>query len=655
MCGIIGVWDEHARWANHADAIGRGLSAMESRGPDETGLACGTVTSLGMCRLSIIDVVGGHQPVRNEDERIQAVVNGEIYNYRALADDLMRSGHRLRSRSDSEVLVHLFEDHGTEAPTKLQGMFAFALYDERREQLMLARDRFGQKPLFFWEPLPGAVLFASELKGLAATAAELGLGLRTSDQAIYDYLSLGVVPQPFTIFEGVRAVPAGTWISFGRGGERARERYWRPKFAPKVRISAAAAQDRTKELVSDAVRVRLHSDVPLGVFLSGGVDSSVVAYEASRVLGSDLETFTVAVDDADLDEAGVAARTARHLGVKNTRLNLQVAPVDELRRLVNHYDQPFADPSGIPSMAIARLAREHVKVVLNGDGGDEVFGGYRRHVAARWTHVTGLVPTPHLVSKFASLIASSPATRRTSSGLLRRLFRSLEREPGLRYLITTTDMLFEADKREAWLGSQERPTEDFARAHVDPELSGLDRQQMADISLNLLSALLVKMDMAASAASLEPRSPFLDHRVADFVFKLPARIRVPWATPKALLRSAYRGVLPDEVLDAPKRGFEIPLNRWLSRDLKDVLMDTVGSPTARLRSFLDGSFINRVLERRALSDRNWAYIVYSWLILELWLMDVWQTVEVSRETRPLGEVQSVDCRDDASLDRSSEP
>ncbi|MGD1147664.1 MAG: asparagine synthase (glutamine-hydrolyzing) [Thermoanaerobaculaceae bacterium] len=618
VCGIAGVCMPRDVEAS-ASCLAEALRNLEHRGPDGRGTFVEPAAVLGMRRLAVIDLVTGDQPVFSEDRNVVAILNGEIYNYLELRDGLRRRGHTLATRTDTEVLVHLWEDEGAALCAKLRGMFAFAIWDRKARTLLLARDRFGKKPLYFSQ-LPGhGLAFASELKGLLPILRGAGTPPRLREQAIYDYLSLGVVPQPDTVYDGVRAILPGHWLSFRDGGLR-EVSYWQPEFGPKASLSYHEAQEHLRDRLSEAVRLRLRSDVPVGVFLSGGVDSSVVAFEAARHLGGMLRTFTVSVADEDLDEAPVARRTAEALGVENVVMPLHVAPLDELLRIARHFDQPFADPSAIPSLAVSRLARQHVTVVLNGDGGDEVCGGYRRYLAAKALGRASRVPALGPVMRVA-LSRVGATRRRSAAGLLRRFGRGLSLSAGQRYLVWTADLLLEEDKTQVWRGAPQRPTEAWVEGRLETGLSAMDAQVAGDLRINLPSDLLVKMDMATMAASLEGRSPFLDHEVAEFALRLPDSYRVRGRRLKAVLRDAYRDRLPREVVTGKKRGFEVPLAAWLSGDLREVVLDALVSPGCRVSEFLDAGFVREVVEGTAIQERNRPGLVYALLVLELWLRE----------------------------------
>jgi asparagine synthase (glutamine-hydrolysing) len=619
VCGIAGMVaaDDGSPDSN---ALAEALTAIRHRGPDDDGLWIDGRAAIGMRRLAVIDVQGGHQPVFNEDGSVGVVFNGEIYNYRELLADLRSRGHVIRSDSDTESLVHLYEEHGADMCRRLRGMFAFAIWDRRAGRLLLGRDRFGKKPLYLARGPRGELLFASELKALRPLMAAVGMPAEIDDQAVYDYLSLGCVPQPRTIYRGVTTLEPGGWLTFAEASLRTGH-YWR--------LDALGADDqppyreaieRTRELLGEAVRVRLRSDVPLGVFLSGGLDSSVVAYEAAKVVGGGLRTFTVAMPDRQLDESPVAVRTAAALGVRNDVLTLDVVPDRELLQLVRHFDQPFADSSAIPSLAISRMAREHVTVILNGDGGDEVFAGYRRYVAAvqgqRWQHV------PRGLVRLASgSLARLPVGRRSAGGFLARFLRGLPLPDGARYLAWTTDLLDEQRKREIWQAGDVEPTEDWLAGVVAGQHSWMRWQMLADARVNLLSDLLIKMDMATMAASLEGRSPLLDQEVVAFTARLPDHYLVRGSRTKCLLRDAYREVLPDEVIRGGKRGFEIPLARWLGHELSPLVHDMLGSPAARVRTWIDGRWLDGLLASSAGLNLNRPALVYALLVLEMWLRD----------------------------------
>lgn len=615
MCGIIGGWTKGGDLSAVAQEA---LARIRHRGPDGEGYYADGAFFLGMRRLAIIDLKGGQQPIFNEDQSVAVVFNGEIYNYKELILELKARGHIFRTESDTEVLVHLYEEKGAGMVADLRGMFAFAIWDQKSQRLFLARDRFGKKPLYYWHKPEKGFVFASEIKALLPLVRAAGGRLDIRPQSIYDYLSLMTVPQPDTIYHNVCALPSASTATFDYQGLRQRC-YWKVGCQSKTDLCYADILEQMRQLVRESVRLRLRSDVPLGVFLSGGLDSSIIALEASREIGEGIQTFTVATDDAALDESGVAARTALSLGIHNTVFRMDVPPLEGLQFVVRHYDQPFADSSAIPSYYVSRLAREHVKVVLNGDGGDEIFAGYRRHLAMRWLPRFQWMPDS-LIQFFLRRLARFKNVRRSPMGFCSRFLRGLGQTPDSRYLAWTADAFQEEDKRLFWNGKTLRATESFLESFNRPELSPLNVQMFIDLNVNL-PGLLVKMDMASMAASLEARSPMLDHKLAEFATTIPDRFLLRRSVSKSVLRDAYRDLLPREVTRGAKRGFEVPMKEWLLGDLRGILHDTVGSQNARIRAYLDPAPVRKLLDRAILQDRNWAYLVYSLLVLELWLRD----------------------------------
>lgn len=614
MCGIAGL-------VSFADALPPGFSgdqvlqALRHRGPDEQGEYRESHLWLGMRRLSIVDLTGGKQPVFDERRQRVAIFNGEIYNYVELREELRVRGHVLTTRSDTEVLPHLFEELGEAFPSKLRGMFAIALWDSSARTLYLCRDRFGKKPLYYFCDRDGRVAFASELKALRLLAEAVGFPLEIDETSVYDYLSLGTIVPPATVYKNVQALLPGGLARFSAQGCSVR-RYWEPAFTPKFTGSFREAASEVRGLVHEATRLRLRSDVPVGVFLSGGLDSTVVAWEAARLSERQLLAFTIGVDDPALDERAFARQTAARFGLQHLELPVRVAPADTVLTLAAHFDQPFADPSAIVTFEVARLARQHVKVVLNGDGGDEIFAGYRRYWAASWAGRVG----PLGRAAGALLAKALPkGPRRSALGFATRTGRGLLLPPWRRWLVWTTDLLSEGEKARCWNGSPQRPTEERLPAVPDSLENWVDRHTWMDLLANLTPMLLVKMDMATMAHSLEARSPLLDHQLAEFCFRLPAAFKVQLGRRKPLLRAAYAREIPPWVANQPKRGFEVPLASWLAGDLRPLVEECLGSGHSALWSFLRKEPVHRWVFRRAPLAGNYAGVVYALLMLELWL------------------------------------
>ena len=604
MCGIAG----HLNLNKKSDVLA-GLSLLHHRGPDERGVFTDRVCHLGIRRLAIVDLTPGVQPVTSKGGEVVTVMNGEVYNHVELAEGLHASGYLLKSKTDAEVVPHLYEEYGDQFLEKLRGMFALAIWDSKRQRLLLARDRFGKKPLYYRRVGDG-VAFASEIKALKAMAPDAEWKVR--EQSVYDYLSLGVVPQSGTVYEGVAQVPPGSLMVFDRG-QLETQSYWIPRPGKQT-----ACLEEIREKVQESVRLRLRSDVPVGVFLSGGIDSNVVAYEASRETKGEVETFTVGMSEERLDESTVALVAAQRYGVRNEVLPLEISPERDLMDLVRHYDQPFADSSALACWAVARAAAQRVKVVLTGDGGDELFGGYRRHLAAyrlgqmqgvprwAWHALAKMFPRRH---------------RRSLLGFARRFARGAGSTPGRRYLEWSSDLLLDDDKCTIWQGGEVAATEGWIETQVEGNVSLLRQQMQLDQRVNLLSDLLVKMDMATMAHSLEARSPLLDHELAEYTMGLTDGDLIRGGVTKSVLRRAYADVLPVEVLNGKKRGFEVPVERWLETEWRELLQDVLGAQEPAAAAYVDRRFLRDLIADRLEGDWNVPMLKYTMLVLELWLRE----------------------------------
>ncbi len=611
MCGIAGTWSPRLEVHRRLAAA---LEKMRHRGPDDRVVADGNPVSLAMCRLAIIDVAGGRQPAYSQDGSVAVVCNGEIYNYVELRSRLESAGHVFRSHSDTEVIPHLYQLHGDACVDDMLGMWGFAAWDERARRLLLSRDRLGKKPLYY-ATAPGELFFASELKALRVLLDAAGVTPVLDDRAIYDYLSLGYVPQPGTVFSNVRCVPPGANVVFD--GERVSIRqYWSlPQDDSPRPVSVRAAAAEFRDLVGEATRIRLRSDVPVGIFLSGGIDSSIVAFEAARG-APDLHAFTVSMPDRAIDETGRASAVARRLGLRHTILPLRMNPVPDVLFMAEHCDQPFYDSSFIASRAVSRLAREHVTVVLNGDGGDEVLTGYRQHYAA---HVRDRFP---LLSRGLAALAGPTAAlgknRRSRLGFAGKFAAGVGVDPGSQFLAWSRDLLREEDKIHGWIRPRPRPTEEGLLPALGDSGSALARVTRGALLLNLPGDFLVKMDLASMAASVEARSPLLDHRVVEAALTLPSAVRFAGMRRKALAYHAYRDVLPAEVFGR-KQGFEVPVAQWLRHDLRELVADTLGAPGAAVREYLAGTLVDRLVADPTGASRNAENLTFALLMLELWL------------------------------------
>jgi asparagine synthase (glutamine-hydrolysing) len=613
VCGIVGVVAAPGGVLPE-EAVARAMNAaITHRGPDDEGIFRDAQAMIGMRRLSIIDLPGGHQPVHNEDSTLQAVFNGEIYNFRQLRTELEASGHRFYTSSDTEVIVHGYEQWGDDCFRRLDGMFGIALWDTRKRELVLARDRFGEKPLFYTVE-GGRLLFASELKSLLAVP---GFRPALSPDAVRAYVAFGYVPTPGSIFAGVQKLPPGHLLRFVDGRAETR-RYYELSFSPKHELSEPEAEERLAVLLDEAVQSRLVSDVPFGAFLSGGLDSSVVVALMSRHLSTPVRTFSIGFKEAAYNELSDARRVAQHLGTEHHELVVEPDAVDLLHQLVWYLDEPFADASAVPTYLVAKLARQHVKMVLTGDGGDEAFGGYDRYL--RFLALERLA-----AFKPAAATAAAWVGRCAPGPLGYRLGRIAER---LRLPFPDSYLsgvaLTRADMADQILGEAVRPMpgahygELGAKAGATGALGPLDRCVAIDFASYLPDDIMVKLDRMAMANSLEGRAPFLSHNVIDFAVRLPSELRVRNRRGKHLLRRVAARWLPPEVLQKPKQGFGIPLGQWFRGPLRELAADVFASQPFRQRGLLQPQAAQNYLERHVRGEADFGELLWLMISLELW-------------------------------------
>lgn len=618
VCGIAGIVGLAGELA--APRLDCALERIRHRGPDGAGTWLEDGFALGMRRLAIIDLAGGDQPIFNEDRSIGVVCNGELYNYVELLELLSNRGHRFQSRSDVNVLPHLYEEQGVDGIAQVRGMFAAALWDARSQRLVLWRDRVGKKPLFYAKSSNG-VAFASELPALLAL---LDSPPELDFRALAWYLRLGFVPHPLTIYRDVRCLPPGCSLSWTLASGTQVARYWNPALAPAlvppIVVRREEVLERVDTALREAVRIRLRSDVPLGVFLSGGIDSGLVSAYASALGASDLLAFVVEVPDPALNEAHLAELSARHLGLQVERLPIDIAPVDEVEAAALRYGQPFADASAIPSYRVAQAAAQHRKVVLNGDGGDEVFTGYRRYklgqLAARLSgEPSGLWRG---VGRMGASLGAAVG-RRNALGFAARALRGIGLSEADRYLAWTVDLLTPEMSHE-WFPSLPAVEWGGGDAPEQPQCRDTATMMASDFGLILPDDLLVKMDIATMASSLEGRSPFLDVPMIEDVWRLPMSLRTGGRATKPLLRALAARYLPPEISVAPKRGFEVPVVRWLRNDLQPLLQDTLLAPDSRVGAMMtDRHHLRAFAEEQTTFAGNWGSTLWAFLMLELFL------------------------------------
>jgi len=611
LCGIagfagLGTPAEMARaW------VGTMCGEIVHRGPDGQGCFVSTdgTVALGMRRLAIIDVAGGWQPIGNETGTIQVVFNGEVYNFRALRAELERLGHTFATRSDTETIVHGYEEWGDRVVEHLRGMFAIALWDGARQRLLLARDRLGIKPLYVWLH-QGGLAFASELKALRALPT---FEARPSPAALIRFLAFAYVPDPHSAYEGVRKLLPGHTLTWQPGCGMQEQRYWEPRVAELTDISEAEAVREIRRLLEDSVRCHLESDVPLGAFLSGGIDSSAVVAQMSRLMDRPVKTFTIGFDEVGHNEAPHAAEVARALSTEHTELVMR-PDVDQLiEDLVLWFDEPFADSSALPTYLVSKLAREHVTVALSGDGGDELFGGYTRYWKAQHS------PTlPDAVRPIVRQLAARLPHGARGRNYLINLCRTREG----RYADTVALPLL------PWEGGvvrSELVTEDdrFEMLLANLFHSVRDRDfpaQMAlvDVMSYLPGDILTKVDRMSMRVSLEARVPLLDHLFAEFALSLPSRLKFRGGVGKWIFRKAIEPLVPASVLARPKSGFAVPLGQWFRGPLRHRL-EALSRHDSPVFQYTDGASVLRILEEHRVGRRDHSYMIWRLLVLNMWL------------------------------------
>ena len=656
MCGIAGAgWTSNAQPLSRAD-VQRMIAVLKHRGPDDEGLYhshenrnsamhAGTTdgsrgnpstgAALGHRRLSIIDLAGGKQPLSNEDGTVWIAFNGEIYNYRELRGELEARGHRFRTSSDTETIVHLYEQYGVDCVLHLRGMFAFAIWDDTKRQLFLARDRLGQKPLFYRNE-KGRLLFASELKALLQLPE---LPRELNPRALDQYLTYQYVPHPHCILKGYHKLPPAHWALFKEGQLRV-QRYWRPPYTipdaeDRTDNSNAADhrcwtterwQSELRAVLTESVRLRMRSDVPLGAFLSGGIDSTIITGLMQQLSDRPVHTFSIGFPVKQFDETAYAREAARHLGTEHHELVVEPSALDILPRLIWHYDEPFADSSAIPMMYLSQMTRREVTVALSGDGGDELFAGYDRYRAVslaatfdRLPRALQAVLTSRLWQRLPASVQQKSFRRR-----VKRLLAALGEPPERRYLKWIN--IFDSDRRHALYSPEFRAELDGAdasefllAAYAEcPQRDFVTRTTCVDVLTYLPCDILTKVDIASMAHSLECRNPFLDHPVVELAARMPIELKRKGKIGKQILIDTFADLLPGSIQRRSKMGFGIPLDHWFRGELKPLLYDTLLDRTSLNRGLFDPDGVRQLVEQHTSGRWDHSYRLWSLLCFEMW-------------------------------------
>jgi asparagine synthase (glutamine-hydrolysing) len=620
MCGICGFASSHPAPVEGEDILNRMCHILRHRGPDDEGLFVDDFVGLGVRRLSIIDLATGHQPIANEDETLKLVFNGEIYNHRQLRGQLERRGHVFTTQSDTEVIVHAYEEYGDHCVQHFNGMFAFAVWDTPRRRLLLARDRLGIKPLYYWSN-GGQIVFGSELKALLPHP---DVPREIDPVAVDLLLTLEYIPAPWTILKGICKLPAGHRLIFSEGTQTI-EQYWDIPFE-EIAEGEPTCTEMLTELIDDAVRLRLVSDVPLGAFLSGGIDSSTVVSFMSRASPEPIKTFSVGFDDGTYNELPYARQAALHIGAQHHERVLEPDIASLAEQLLCHMDEPLADFSIFPTYLVSQLAGGSVKVVLSGDGGDELFGGYDTYVAQYLDGFYRWLP-PWLRQTALPAVMNRVPPRPEKKGLVNTAKRFVEGGALPAPLQHTRWMIFLSQERKAalyeqglWASLDGTEASTLIESHFRQVTSALPlaRQQYVDIKTYLVDNILTKVDRMSMAVSIEARVPLLDHRIVEFAVNLPSHMKLRRGQTKVILRKAMADRLPKAVLHRPKQGFSIPLKHWLRGPLRSLMTDLLSVESVRHRGYFQpqcvADWMSEHLEGRAdHSHRLWALMAF-----ELW-------------------------------------
>jgi asparagine synthase (glutamine-hydrolysing) len=595
---------------------------IRHRGPDSEGTFLSEAAGLGIRRLAIIDLATGDQPIHNEDKTLWVVLNGEIYNFQELRGRL-EGRHRFYTKSDTEVIVHLYEEYGERCVEHLRGMFSFAVWDARAESLFIARDRIGKKPLYY-TAAGGAFVFGSEIKSLLAYLERTP---EIDPDAIDLYLGYQYIPSPRTIFKGIVSLLPAHTLRCRKDGAVETRNYWDLDFRKKTDLSFNEACLRARELLEEATRLRMISDVPLGAFLSGGHDSSIIVGLMSRMSSTPVKTFSIGFEEAEFSELEYARIVARHFGTEHREFIVRPNFIEMLPKIAWHYGQPFADSSALPSYIVSQETRKHVTVALNGDGGDESFGGYLRYKAMKGSlyfslpfHLMGRRLTEHL----ARLIPHTETTKgKNMFRYMSRLVAALAEPPEIRNACWHSIFTPEAKHLLYSDGFAMQLTQNafdylpqiFNNAPCDDIM---DRTFYTDFKAYLPECLLVKMDIASMANSLEARSPFLDHKVMEFSASMPANYKVRGLTTKYIMKKAFDDMLPPEIINRRKMGFGIPVGKWFRNDWRDFFRETVLSDKSVRRGYFKKAALERIYEEHVTGKRDHGYRMWALLMLEMW-------------------------------------
>jgi len=624
MCGIAGFF-LRGKPAELSD-VQRMCAAIRHRGPDDEGFHLDGGCAIGMRRLSIIDLHSGHQPIANEDQSVWIVFNGEVYNYRDLRGDLIARGHHLATNSDTETIVHFYEEEGPAAVARLRGMFAIALWDAKRRRLLLARDRFGKKPLYY-AVLPHGIYFASELKCFRG----LDIPFEIDNEALKFYFQFGYIPDPASPFLAIRKLPPGGWLTYDADGAVHQERYWRlpaPATEPAPGMTEAGVRGRLREVFDESVRIRMIADVPLGAFLSGGIDSSSIVASMALQSPDPVKTFSIGFEEAEFNELPYAREVATQYHTDHHELIVRPDSVNLISRLAHHFDEPFADTAAIPTFLVSELAAQHVKVVLTGDGGDELFAGYDSFFdIAKFSSFDRI---PQIVRRALSSVADLLPYSTYGKNRLRMMSRpsALERyfEHNYTPFMMRREMLNPEWMLPADAGFLRRAFDDCLLANGADALS---QALYFEATAKLTGDMLVKVDRMSMAQSLEVRCPLLDHELAELAASIPTAWKMRNGQGKAILVDALGDRLPASLRQRKKMGFGVPLSHWFRGPLRDFLRDHLLSSRFNGRGIASPEFVRQMIAEHESGRRDNSNTLWALLMLELWFRN-WEPVAAEK-------------------------
>lgn len=621
MCGIVGITSRKRQILDE-----RILETMNNcivhRGPDEAGFYVNESVGLAMRRLSIIDLGSGQQPIFNADKTRVIVFNGEIYNFQELRKSLEKRGHRFYTNSDTEVIIHLYDEYGVDCVQHLRGMFAFAIWDTREKSLFIARDRVGKKPLLYSHQPNGDLIFASEFTALLAHPQ---VSREIDPEAINNYFSYNCIPAPQTAFQQIRKLEPAHWLRW-KNGEIETKRYWLPDFSRKIKITEAEAIDETTRILREATRLRMISEVPLGAFLSGGVDSSIVVALMAQESSQPVKTFSIGFEEQDFSELKYARKVAESVGAEYHEFIVKPNALEILPTLVEHYGEPYADSSAIPTYYVARETRKFVTVALNGDGGDESFAGYERYVAMKFAELYNRLPKlvrGALIEMPANLI-QTPGFKKSRVSDAKRFLQAANFPQAERYFrwvsIFNHESKIELYTQKFAEGvNLEAPAEVIDRWFAASNGAGiLDKTLLTDQMTYLPNDLLVKVDIASMAVSLEARSPLLDHKVMEFAASLPENLKMHRFTTKSLLKKVAAQLVPPEVIFRRKMGFGVPIGNWFRGEMKSFVREILLSEKSLQRGIIKPEMIEKYVTEHLDAKHDHAHRIWTLLMLELW-------------------------------------